>query len=88
MRKGWGWTGVGSVIPLSEIHALQIIQEQCHSSTASKQRVRFMSYELNLVRKDGSRLNILDQRGRSGVQGDARHIAAHLAIPLWDMSSI
>jgi hypothetical protein len=87
MRRGWSRAG-GSVIPLPEIHALQIIQEQCESSKASKQRVRYMSYELNVVRKDGSRLNLLDQRGRTGVQDDARRIADFLGIPLWDMSSI
>jgi hypothetical protein len=66
-------------IALPHIHALQIVSEHCSSSKSS-----FMSYELNLVLRDGSRRNVVDHGNIEGLRADARELAIFLAVPLWD----
>ena len=47
-----------------------------------------MSYELTIVCKDGSRVNLLDHRWRKRLQADAQSICEFLDVPLWDMSVV
>ncbi len=41
-----------------------------------------MRYELNLILKDGSRLNVVDHGNRDALQGDARTLAEFLDVDL------
>jgi len=67
--------------PLKEIHALQIIAERVRGDKSS-----YWSYELNLVRKDGRRLNVVDHGSLEVIRTDAAAAADFLQVPLWDAS--
>lgn len=63
---------------ISEIHAIQLISERVHSS-----KNNYTSYELNLVLKDGSRVNVMDHGKGKEVENDAKRIARFLDVPIW-----
>lgn len=65
------------------IHAIQIIKEYVRSD-----KTRFYSYELNLVLKDKTRLNILDHGNLNSIKQDAKIISETLWIPVWDVSEV
>ncbi len=66
-------------VRLKEIHALQLISEYVSGDKSS-----YYSYELNLVLKDGSRINVIDHGKRSAIHQDAHTLANFLGIPCWD----
>lgn len=65
--------------PLSDIHALQIISEHVSSSKSS-----YFSYELNLILRDGNRINVIDHGKLESVRTDAQRLATFLGLPVWD----
>lgn len=67
---------------LDQVHALQLISEYCRSS--GKNKSSYYSYELNLVLKDGSRINIVDHGKLSAIKKDAHILSEFLGKPLWD----
>jgi len=73
---------------LSDIHAIQILQEYCqdrtNSRSSSNESRPFYSYELNLILKDGSRLNVIDHSGKDRLVQDAEQLANFLSIPVWN----
>jgi hypothetical protein len=69
----------GTVLPFASIHAVQIIAEWVSSDDSD-----YLSYELNLVRTDGSRVNVFDHGHLGHVQEDARAISRCIGCPLWD----
>ena len=66
-------------VSLYDIHALQIISERVSSSKSS-----YYSYEINLILKDGSRLNVIDHGKFSSIKEDAQKLASFLGVPVWD----
>ena len=66
---------------LSHVHALQLICIQVSLNYANK---KFNMYELNLVLRDGSRINVLSDGALEQVRKEARFLAAFLHKPLWD----
>ena len=64
---------------LEQIHALQLIKEYCRGDKRS-----YYSYELNLVLKDGKRINVVDHGNEGKLRDDANTLAAFLAKPVWD----
>ncbi len=64
---------------LQNIHALQIISEYVHSSKSS-----YYSYELNLVLKDGNRINVVDHGNLKKLREDADTLSKFLGKPVWD----
>ena len=66
-------------VRLSEIHALQLLSEYCRGDKSS-----YYSYELNLILKDGSRINVVDHGGRSAIIRDAQELSLFLGKPLWN----
>ncbi len=66
-------------VPLREIHALQVIAEFCKGQKSS-----YLSYELNIVKRDGSRLNVVDHGCLKAVRDDAKQLAEFLRVPLWE----
>ena len=86
-RLGWFWkgdkklTGTRDIEPLpdscqlSQIAALQIIEEDCSGDDS-----HYSSYELNLVLKDGRRLNVIDHGNEDAVRDDAKTIADFLGV--------
>lgn len=77
-----GSNSKGEATRLSQIHALQIISESVSSSSSKSYR----SFELNLVLKNGSRLNVVDHGKDDKVRDDAGKLAAFLGVPVWDVS--
>ena len=75
---------------LSEVHALQIISELVSipsggpgaGTNDSSQGSKFSSFELNLVLKDGSRVNILDHGYDLPLREDARKLGNLLSVPV------
>ena len=68
-------------VRIEEIHALQILSEYCSGDDSS-----FYSYELNLVLKDGRRMNVIDHGKYSRLREDAETLADFLDVPIWDAS--
>lgn len=64
---------------LSDIHALQLISEHVRGSKSS-----YHSYELNLVLKNGNRLNVVDHGSAEKLRVDAETLAGFLDRPVWD----
>lgn len=62
---------------LKDIAGLQIVTEWVKSDKSS-----YNSYELNLVLKDGSRLNVVDHGKEDKLEEDARTLAEFLGVPL------
>jgi hypothetical protein len=68
-------------VPFADIHALQIISEYCRSDKSS-----YYSYELNIVLKEGDRVNVIDHGNIKKLRLDAETLAEFLDVPLWDAS--
>jgi hypothetical protein len=64
---------------LNDIYALQIIRERVRSSKSS-----YNSFELNLVLKNGERLNVIDHGNLKRLREDAAQLAVFLKVPVWD----
>lgn len=60
---------------LSDIHALQIL---------AKYPDDYSAYELNLVLKDGTRINVINSGNYRKLAGDAGKLSGFLGVPLWD----
>lgn len=69
-------------IQLSDVTALQLIGRRTPSKGDKP-----ISYELNLVLKDGNRAHVVNYRKLKGLQEDAMQVAEKLSVPLWDASA-
>lgn len=68
---------------LKDIHAIQLIAEHVSSSSSDGRSSNYMSYEMNLVLKDGERVNIMDHGKGKDVDESAQRLGEFLAIPIW-----
>jgi hypothetical protein len=64
---------------LENIHALQLVSEYCHGNKSS-----YYSYELNLILKNGSRINVVDHGNPAKLREDAQKLSVFLGKPVWD----
>ncbi|QBG48636.1 hypothetical protein EGM51_14950 [Verrucomicrobia bacterium S94] len=90
-RNGFFWKGRKSpdevvnrsrlkqFVEFDRIYALQLISEYCRSDKSS-----FYSYELNLILKDGSRINVFDHGKLDAARADAEKLSAFLNRPYWE----
>ena len=69
---------------LKNIVALQIIAEQVSSSSSSGGSSSYRSYEINLVLRDASRLNVIDHGNYHKLMLDATELSHFLRVPLWE----
>jgi len=69
---------------LDSVHAIQLISEHCTSNSTDGRTSSYYSYELNLVLKDGGRLNVVDHGKHALIVQDAHNLASFLTVPLWD----
>lgn len=85
-----GWRAPGSAeaardqqsgAALTDIRAVQVIPERL------RHKESLVSYEVNLVMADGSRLNLVDHSSQSVIREDAQTLGAFLDVPVWDASS-
>ena len=67
--------------PLNQIHAIQIVKE-----AIGQTKTKYSSYELNLVLKDGSRVNVIDHGDRNAIRTDSTRLGEILGVPIWDSS--
>ncbi|MCC5940278.1 MAG: hypothetical protein JJU37_01950 [Balneolaceae bacterium] len=89
--KGFYWKGwkkpdhttervaTKSLAPINDVYALQLIKEFVRSDKSS-----YYSYELNLVLKDGTRINVVDHGNGNILRNDAQQLSSFLGKPLWD----
>ncbi len=66
-----------------DIHALQLLRETVRSSSSNGGSSTYDSYELNLVFRDGERLNVMDHGNRESLEESARQLGAFLNVPVW-----
>jgi hypothetical protein len=64
---------------LDEIHAIQVVPENYRGNNVS-----YRSYELNLVLKDGRRINVVDHGNESRLREDALTLSRFIEKPVWD----
>lgn len=93
LQNGYFWKGrkdpervfdinkIKHCVRLKEIHALQVLSEYCSGNKTS-----YYSYELNLVLKDGTRLNVVDHGNLKKLREDAGKLAKFLNKPVWDIA--
>ena len=44
----------------------------------------FNNYELNIIKKDASRMNVVDHGDLSVLRRDAQILAEHISVPVWE----
>lgn len=64
---------------LQNIHAIQILSEFCRGNKSS-----YYSYEMNLILKDCSRINVVDHGSLQKLREDAKKLSVFLNVPVWD----
>lgn len=64
---------------IRDIHAIQLLSEYVRGDKSS-----YHSYEINLVLKNGERINVVDHGKLSEVRTDARKLSEFLGKPIWD----
>ncbi len=64
---------------LKDVQAVQVIKERVRGKNSS-----YYSYEINLVLKDTSRINVIDHGKHQAIIEDAETLALALGVPLWD----
>ncbi len=67
-------------VPFSTIAGLQLLPE----AISSTNRVTYTSWELNLVLKDGSRLNVTDHAKVDQLRAEAAQLSRLIDCPVWD----
>lgn len=76
------WLGVKDVTDLREIHALQILSKRVRSKNSS-----YTCYELNLVLKDASRVNVLVTGRGQSLREEADRLGDFLRVPVWEITA-
>ena len=100
-KIGWYWKGKiidddieqikqqHDAIELSKIHAIQLLSEYVESklgpTRSSTRQNPFYSYELNLVLKDGSRINVIEDINQRRLEKDASDLSDFLNVPVWSV---
>lgn len=77
--KTYGRKSLEGITSLDRIHAIQLVSEYIRSKDSN-----YYSYELNLVLKDGSRLNVVDHGDEKQLRTDAQTLSVFLDVPVWD----
>jgi hypothetical protein len=77
--------GAGVRVELASIHAVQLVSEYCSGHRREDEsRHGFNSYELNLVLKDGQRVNVVDHGDLPRLRDEGFALARFLGVWLWD----
>ena len=71
-------------IDLADVYAIQLIKEYVTTYGTEHSR-SYYSYELNLVLKDGERMNVVDHGDLQRIRADAIRLGGFLgSLPVWD----
>ncbi len=77
--------GRKQTINFDEIYAVQLLSRIVEAKTPPKGEIKKISiYELNLVLKDGSRLNLVAHGGLKEILEDGNAISNFINKPIWD----
>ncbi|MET1257567.1 hypothetical protein [Aliikangiella maris] len=68
---------------LKDIYAIQLISERIRSTSSQGGSSTYTSYELNLVLRDGSRVNVMDHGKEVAIDDAAKALAKFLNVPVW-----
>lgn len=68
-------------VRFTDVVGLQLLSELVSSDSD------FMSHELNLVLRDGTRLNLVDHAGRKVLRAEAERLHLLLGCPVWDATT-
>ena len=73
---------------LDKVHAIQILSERTTTNYTSPiyNKYIYLSYEMNSVSKDSSRVNVLDHDKRTQVRDNINLLSGLLGVPIWDVS--
>lgn len=71
---------------LSAIHAIQLVDEVITSKSPHLDTSAYTSYEINLVFKDGARINVMDHGDLADVEESAKQLGRFLGVPIWRKS--
>ena len=72
----------GKSFPLREVHAIQLIREYCSGGANNSS---YLSFEMNLVLKNGERFNVTDHNSLGAIRFDSKKLSEYLDIPVWDL---
>ena len=75
------------VASLDEVVAIQLLTERIKSSdrsVSSSSKTSFTSLELNLVKRSGKRIPVIDHSNLNTLRDDAESLSDFLGVPLWD----
>jgi hypothetical protein len=93
-QRGYFWKGrqaphqvmnpesIKTAVPISEIGALQLISKRVSGSKGGS----YTAYELNIVKKNGDRANIVCHGSGKKLRPESALVAEFLNCPLWDAS--
>ena len=70
-------------VHLEFIHALQIVAEFISGKNSN-----YYSYELNLVLKNGNRINVIDHGNKEKIEREAKVLSEFLKVPVWDATIV
>lgn len=68
-------------IKLSEIYAIQVLSE--YIERVNRKSKSYYSYEINLVLKDATRVNVVDHGNKTSALRDSDKLSKFLGVPLW-----
>jgi len=99
-RRVFGWkVGESAQMPIAHIHALQIVsytnreaylqtsaQELPSSTHDSNHQKPVKEYEVNVVFRNGERVNIINHKNKKAIHSDANILGAFLGVPIWDQN--
>ena len=78
-REVFNKNSIKHLAKLEDVHAIQLISEFVRGNKSS-----YHSYELNLVLKDASRMNVIDHGNVKSIRENAQTLSAFLDKPVWD----
>ena len=66
-----------------DVHALQLLDEQVTSTDSDNRASEYISYELNLVLKNGKRVSVMDHGDEKEIKRSAKQLSEFLSVPVW-----
>lgn len=88
-RIGLYWKGKKESTKINEIKAIQLIKESVTKTNELSNlrglfnlKEKYFSYEINLVLKDGNRINVVDHANEKAANKQAMRLAQFLDVPL------
>ncbi|MBL1214362.1 MAG: hypothetical protein HND52_13470 [Ignavibacteriae bacterium] len=77
-REVFNKSSIKHLAKLEDVHAIQLISEFVWGNKSS-----YHSYEINLVLKDASRINVIDHGNIKSIRENAETLSAFLDKPVW-----